>query len=125
MTYIEDLKARVEKGAGLLDQERPGWIDRLDLDHLNLSNPFYCVLGQEFSADSRTLYDSGYELALYELFEGIPPSIDGMPADEAYGFCAGPADYRTCEGDKLGNPWELMQATWTSYIEARRAEASR
>jgi hypothetical protein len=42
---------RVQAGAGLLDQHQPGWVDRIDLDRLNLRDCFACVLGQLFPGD--------------------------------------------------------------------------
>ena len=40
------IRARVAAGAQWLDQHRPGWIDRIDLITLDVSDPECCVLGQ-------------------------------------------------------------------------------
>jgi hypothetical protein len=39
---------RVAAGAAWLDEHRPGWADRINLDELDLANPCKCVLGQEY-----------------------------------------------------------------------------
>ena len=39
-------RQEVERGAGLLDEERPGWRERVDLDSLDLGSCSRCVLGQ-------------------------------------------------------------------------------
>lgn len=36
----------VQRGMMLLDEERPGWEDELDLGTLNVADPHNCVLGQ-------------------------------------------------------------------------------
>ena len=42
------LKARVERGAALLDAEQPGWAPRIDVTTLNMSGGRTCVLGQTY-----------------------------------------------------------------------------
>ena len=40
------LKARVERGAALLDAEQPGWAPRIDVSTLELESQGFCMLGQ-------------------------------------------------------------------------------
>ena len=40
------LKARVERGAALLDAEEPGWAPRIDVPTLDISDGEHCVLAQ-------------------------------------------------------------------------------
>lgn len=40
------VEARVAAGAQWLDEQLPGWADKVDLEQLNMSSPFWCVLGQ-------------------------------------------------------------------------------
>ena len=40
------IKERVEKGAALLDEKRPGWEKEIDLDGLVMESGTCCVLGQ-------------------------------------------------------------------------------
>jgi hypothetical protein len=37
---------RVRRGAELLDRHRPGWEWQVDIEHLNLSDTDFCLLGQ-------------------------------------------------------------------------------
>lgn len=43
-----DIIARVRKGAEFLEKKYPGWLDKIDLDTLDMYNPKKCVLGQLF-----------------------------------------------------------------------------
>ncbi len=67
---------RVEAGARWLDGHRPGWVDRIDLDTLDLGDPCRCVLGQEFGEDADTLNNggggwvTGYCVGLNHLLDG-------------------------------------------------------
>jgi hypothetical protein len=45
---MERARERVTLGAALLDRERPGWRDEINLDVLNLADTGDCVLGQLF-----------------------------------------------------------------------------
>lgn len=65
-----NLQARVNAGATLLDENRPGWANEIDLDILHLTSTTHCILGQLYRE-----YMNGIE----EL--GIITGLD-------YGFCA-------------------------------------
>ena len=43
---MSQINERIEKGAALLDEKIPTWIDKQDLLWLNLMSPCMCVLGQ-------------------------------------------------------------------------------
>jgi hypothetical protein len=45
MTAAE-VRARVAKGAALLDQERPGWVEQVNAELLFLGSCTRCILGQ-------------------------------------------------------------------------------
>lgn len=42
------MNENVSRGISLLDQEVPGWRDKIDWDKLDMSNCFRCILGQLF-----------------------------------------------------------------------------
>lgn len=46
MATVEENAARVARGMALLDKERPGWRERIDVAKLDLSSCYACVLGQ-------------------------------------------------------------------------------
>lgn len=41
-----DVAARVARGVALLDEKVPGWVNKVDVEQLNVSNGTTCVLGQ-------------------------------------------------------------------------------
>ena len=43
---MDSITERVERGAALLDEKRPGWVDVIDLDDLNLGDGCTCIGGQ-------------------------------------------------------------------------------
>jgi hypothetical protein len=104
MTTIEE---RVEAGAAWLDANRRGWVDRIDLETLDLGDECRCVLGQEFGSwddrpDSlnwdRTIL-LGFQRADGRFFED---DWDAMAAQEAREYAE-------------------LTAAWRDYITARRA----
>jgi hypothetical protein len=42
LTFAE----RAAEGAALLDEQRPGWVDEIDPDRLDMADPDCCILGQ-------------------------------------------------------------------------------
>lgn len=112
MTTPTILKRR-DAGAAWLDEHRPGWWQRINLDTLDLGEPCRCVLGQEFAPDvdpdGRDLVvANGYQLAVAKL-------RDGPPAAFALGFTiTGARAYEELS-------WETLTAAWRELILARRA----
>ena len=51
----------VAKGATLLDQQVPGWAERIDLPMLDIGSCYHCILGQLYG-DGSELDTSGYEV---------------------------------------------------------------
>lgn len=95
---------RVAAGATWLDEHRPGWVDRIDLDTLELSDTCNCVLGQEYG---------GYWL---DLDAGVVAGV-GKPRDAVkLGF----ASSGTFE-DPLS--YASLTQAWRDYIVDRRAVA--
>ena len=64
----------IQRGIELLDNNRDhGWPCEIDLDELDLSSPYHCVLGQLYAdepADDGTGYSRGVEALGLEDFEG-------------------------------------------------------
>src|SRR6267378_6692445 len=76
---------RVAVGAAWLDTEKPGWVDRIDLEKLDLVDPDYCILGQEYGS-----------------YFGAPLSLAGRLD---FGFAADSESYPSPEWDKLTSEW--------------------
>lgn len=44
----EDYQEKIARGVALLDEDNPGWRDKIDLTLLRMGNPGTCVLGQAY-----------------------------------------------------------------------------
>lgn len=66
---------RVARGVALLDQNMPGWADRVDLTRFSITSTGYCVLAQ--------VYNASYDNAACYLRLDIPER-------RACGFSCGP-----------------------------------
>jgi len=79
----------VARGMALLDEQRPGWLDRIDLATLAMHDPCHCIVGQEFGdgvSNDDGIYGDGLEAL------GVADDPDG------YGFDA-------WDQDALGTEW--------------------
>ena len=99
-TTNQVLKARVERGAALLDAEQPGWASRIDVPTLDMSSGYACVLGQVYEPGS---LGSGYGTGIQAL--GI---IGNALGTVSHGF-----NY-----DSAGDDTRLLPL-WREAIEAR------
>lgn len=43
---MTSLDHAVQRGAEFLDEHRPGWVDEIDVQCLDIGNPFNCIVGQ-------------------------------------------------------------------------------
>jgi hypothetical protein len=91
------IEARVRRGAALLDERVPGWMERINLERLRLEDCRACVLGQ-----------------LYGGFGAGLRALDlHWPDPETLGFC------------KAGRPTDSnylrLTAAWRALISERRA----
>lgn len=78
-----DTQSYVASGVELLDERYPEWRDAIDLEYLDMGDPFMCVLGQlavkvsgldsdEFAANYKSGYDYMIE-EIMEVYEHDPP----------------------------------------------------
>lgn len=94
--YLDEVAERVTRGAEWLDANVPGWVERVDVETLDLQSPCRCVLGQ-----------------LYEDFDAAPVEVRGEE-----GFILG--------FDSDFDVWYIEQyfgdltAEWRRLILARR-----
>lgn len=92
---------RVERGAALLDEKRPGWLDVIDVARLDIGSSCNCVGGQVGRAlHLGTFVDVMGDLGLL------------VTEEAAYGF-----EHDTEAG------YEDLTTAWRSLILARRAAA--
>lgn len=92
---------RVARGAALLDVERPGWVDSIDLVTLNISSEARCVLGQVFGDFEHGMDVLGVETTLHR------HGFDGRTGNDYFASC------------------ERLTNEWLRVITARRKWASK
>jgi hypothetical protein len=97
----EELAERVERGAALLDERRPGWWDEVDVEALDLDLCSRCPLGQLWG---------DFESGAYRLFRGGFHEVADMAGH--HGFDA------VCD-----NHFPILTDLWRAAIERRRAQA--
>lgn len=93
----------VARGAAILDQRIPGWVDKVSLDNLQISSCRSCVLGQL----------GGNEEGSYsEMLDYLTDADDDSEWPEINGFDTDYDEYS----------YEDLTASWKALIEQRRAE---
>jgi hypothetical protein len=118
-----DLSERVAAGATLLDRERPGWWNEIDLDRLDLDDCRRCTLGQIYGASDEGYSGFGYGMGLRRLNltflddddDSEPPPI----APALYGFTIDTREYRGAAAAEA-DAWERLDDLWTHEVVARR-----
>ena len=107
--HHDDLHARVERGATLLDERQPGWADQIDLGTLNMSSCWFCVLGQlyeDFGAGAAWLFGENHR--------HWRPSREALEQATMHGF-------QTLDDDEQ---WEDLRDAWWAAIRDRRRGAT-
>lgn len=103
---MASIEERVESGARWLDEHRPGWWRRIDLDTLDLGDPCKCVLGQEYGDFSYAPVDNlGH------------PSVAGKGFNALAFIAPLPIDYAAAEKEL-----DDLTAEWCRLIEHRRVD---
>lgn len=132
------VRKRVENGARWLDENFPGWEDRINIDTLDLSNGQRCICGQVFAKNakkSRARAD-GFDYAVSNLFSeanswittlvGMDPISRRSTKEEmmeratAVGRILG-FDLMEDEYGGFGvlGPWSNLQKEWKRLLRAR------
>lgn len=104
------LKHQVASGITWLDENRPGWLDRIDLNILDLGSPCRCILGQEWLDESPGT-DPDFA------FEEAAGTWNSWSADPHWVFDLGFELYRPSNED-----YAELTAVWKSEILRLRAE---
>ena len=110
----DTIPARVARGVAVLDEKRPGWHDRIDVDLLDMRCSELCVFGQEFYGheDVDLRYYSAYDA-------GVDTVLDG---DDDLAIACGfenDAELKTGVRDE----YDELLAEWRRVIAARRSAA--
>ncbi len=105
---MKSIQERVAAGAALLDQKKPGWDGRSNLDILDISDGDFCVCAQACDAE---FCDAVEDLA-------IPDSEDCCGSE--FGFNASSID------GTEDQEYDELDVEWRNIIHARRkTDASR
>lgn len=110
---VTDLdRTRAAAGARHLDEHRPGWADRIDVDRLDLGDAYACIIGQLtgsfWSAEAHAL--SGFDDSSFERERRYGTAI-------ARGFWIRP---EWPEGRTYTEVNAAMVEAWRSEVESRR-----
>lgn len=133
MTTIAE---RVAAGVAWLDQNRPGWVQRINLDTLDLGDPCQCVLGQEFTVEARgdlaTPYEIGRQALLRSTNDEAATLVSAGLGFHAMADIIGPATETDPEYVRLTTAWRDLIAQRRSLgdrtpdeIAAEKREADR
>ena len=102
-----EINDAVARGAALLDEKAPGWIDKIDLSTLNIASDRLCILGQVYEDYEDFAGASG------ELFDLLPCCC------ECAGYAVIPVAAHGFDIDDFTSYKELLIA-WKAHITARR-----
>lgn len=116
-TVQDEARERVANGVELLDDWNPEWIDAVDLDRLDMRDPYACVASQ--------VTDQGYPSAVRTLGLREGDGDEWGDGGKPYGFHAwtelpwGSDDesHRAIRASE----WAELEAEWRRVIAERRA----
>ena len=115
---MNDIAERVERGAALLDEKQPGWLDIIDLDLLDISSRCGCVIGQLAGLTKASDRGLAYDAAARRLGVGystdIPPGFEA-PSTREFGRDRLPA---------IAAEYAGLTEAWRDLITRRRELAA-
>lgn len=106
---------RVRDGARLLDEQRPGWWQRIDILKLEMNNCSKCILGQLFGH-----YDSGLTRLFGSPDEAEEASERGFDHDEEFG--AFTTDGQSAYKDRVNNQYSQLARVWIDEVLKRASD---
>jgi hypothetical protein len=103
----EDIATRVAAGVGLLDEQEPGWLNKIDLTQFDIASTHRCVLGQVYGS----------------FHEGV--SNLGLCGDDEQGCRELEYGFDVSDSRMNEAKWEYadLQKEWVRVIEALRQKA--
>lgn len=102
----------IEKGIALLEAKRPGSLEKVQPERLDMASTLRCVLGQGLAEEARASgYGTGFGLA-YSTFPELGGTFSGPCPMDAYGF--------SCREDEH---FAILTEEWREALKARRVAA--
>lgn len=101
----ETFSARAFRGMAYLDQHKPGWVDLIDTELLDMRSPDRCILGQ--------LFGSYWNYCIYngDFWKNVPDHHEVHD----YGFQIAEDDYKF-----IRNPYPELSEIWVALINDRK-----
>lgn len=121
--YTENIK----RGAALLDKERPGWRDEINLATLDLADDCYCVLGQIFGRYSSGLFaiwgiERRIHCSEWAGSSDLQTVVDhGFSIEPDLEYSDNPVDLALPRSRK----WRLLQEAWVTELGRQRQRAEK
>lgn len=117
MTNHGTAAERVARGVEWLDSNVPGWVDKVEINELNMGSSCRCVLGQVFGNDNE------YEMTGY----GYALATQNNLHPEHLGFDFSPEDVVEIEESRNPRPlyglYAPLQQEWERVIAERKANS--
>ena len=117
---MSTITERVERGAALLDERRPGWWRDIDMGTLDIRSPCRCILGQMGSLlrddGSLSRFGTGLDMVKLQVFQSAEFGFDWSGSGGAYATWD--------EINRLMDAEDAaLTAAWRDLIGSRRAAA--
>lgn len=96
---------RAFKGMTYLDQHKPGWVDLIDTDRLDMIHPERCVIAQVYGSYWAHCAGQG------DFWNNVPSHHEVYD----YGFNIDPEDH-----DYLTYPYKVLTEIWVALINDRK-----
>jgi hypothetical protein len=114
---MSEITERVERGAALLDEKRPGWWRDIDLDMLDVRSRCGCVIGQLGGLTKAADRGLSYQIVSDRLgvgyYDEIPMGFEAEGTRPPYG-----------EMELLAAEYAALTEAWRVLILARREQAA-
>lgn len=111
------IKERVLRGIALLERVHgPDWIDKIDIESLDLCDSTTCVLGQVYAEEADRSSVSGWVFDGYHVGAGRLGLATAV-ARSAAGFSVHMEDYKHLYDEE--NSWERLQEIWEEALAPR------
>lgn len=117
-----EFQERVARGAALLDEAKPDWVDYIDLTHFDITDPCMCALGQVYEWYAAGCHILGLTASISEVTDG-EMAYRVQPHAHDFGFFENAHDDEETTCDARLARWQELDRAWYELIEKRKATA--